>query len=202
MGNIIIQCPNCHESGFIDDKFVGRTIKCNKCNSMFEVTADLKPSIQMPEVSAETMETTEPLEATEKSYCIKCGTRLTLEAVFCSKCGVKVASTDSDHVEVIQTGQKSNELNDQSIMTRNLGCLPFIGLFMLVGGIAAVIYFAAFFDTSISVPTTEIFGQTIGGGRVNNIGLMNDRSNGIMIGIGATIFGLILSIVTMSKSKN
>ena len=58
-----------------------------------------------------------------------------------------------------------------------------------------------FFDTSVEVPTTTVFGQTIGGGRVNNLGLMSDRSNGIIIGIGAAIFGLILSIVAKSKSK-
>jgi len=91
--------------------------------------------------------------------------------------------------------------NNQSIVTRQIRLLPFIGTLMIIGGIVAVIYFAIFFDTSVAIPTTEIFGQTIGGGRVNNLGLMNDRSNGIMIGIGAAIFGLILSIVAKSKSK-
>lgn len=79
--------------------------------------------------------------------------------------------------------------------------LPLIGTLMIIGGIMAVIYFAAFFDTSAEVPTTELLGQTIGGGRVNNLGLMADRSNGIMIGIGTSIFGLILLIATKFKSK-
>lgn len=82
---------------------------------------------------------------------------------------------------------------------RRIGYIPAIGILMIIGGIATVIYFSMFFDTSVAMPTTEIFGQTIGGGQVNNLALMNERSNGIMIGIGAAIFGLILPIVAKTK---
>lgn len=82
-----------------------------------------------------------------------------------------------------------------------LGDPRFIPILMIIWGIMAVIYFTMFFDTSVAIPTTEVFGQTVGGGRINNLGLMNDRTNGITIGIGVAIFGLILSIVAKSKSK-
>ncbi len=63
---------------------------------------------------------------------------------------------------------------------------------LVIGGLICGIYFLAFFDTSVEVPSQEIFGQTIGGGRVNNLGLMQDRQNGIYLGFGATIVGLAI----------
>ncbi|HXT70956.1 MAG TPA: hypothetical protein VN700_14440 [Vicinamibacterales bacterium] len=45
------------------------------------------------------------------------------------------------------------------------------------------------------MPTTEVAGQTIGGGRVNNIGLMNQRQNGIMIAGLVAIIGVVLFVV-------
>lgn len=91
--------------------------------------------------------------------------------------------------------------NHESIMTKKFDLIPFIGALLIIGGIMAVIYYAMIFDTSVQVPTTVIFGQTIGGERVNNLGLMNQRSNGILIGIGAAIFGLIVYTVAKNKSK-
>lgn len=51
-------------------------------------------------------------------------------------------------------------------------------------------------DTSVAVPTQEFMGQTIGGGRVNNIGLMQDRQNLLMIGGVGFIGGLILRVAS------
>ena len=131
-------------------------------------------------------------------HCQKCGSIIDDNSLSCKFCKAKVPLTSKEvKNEVGQSKKQDQGKKGQSIMTRPIS----IGVLVMIGGIVAVIYFAMFFDTSVATPTTEIFGQTIGGGRVNNIGLMNDRSNGIMIGIGAAIFGLILSIVAKSKSK-
>lgn len=138
----------------------------------------------------------------EYRECTKCGSLIDHGAEACRFCKTRapLASMVTKQ-ELNQPRKRDKSSNNPSFMTKKFGLLPFIGVLMIIGGIVAVIYFVAFFDTSVEAPTTEILGQTIGGGRVNNIGLMNDRSNGIMIGIGTAIFGLILSVFTKSKSE-
>jgi len=69
---------------------------------------------------------------------------------------------------------------------RVLGCL------FLLGGLALAGYYFLVFDVSVAEPATTILGQTIGGGRINNLGLMSDRQNGIIIGMSGAILGAIL----------
>lgn len=134
--------------------------------------------------------------------CPKCGSLIDSRADTCKFCKTKAPLAGKVAKKSLTNLKKQDQReNHRSIMTKKFALLPFIGALMIIGGIVAVIYFAMFFDTSVATPTTQMFGQTIGGDRVNNLGLMNDRSNGIMIGIGAAIFGLILSIVAKSKSK-
>jgi hypothetical protein len=77
-------------------------------------------------------------------------------------------------------------------MHKEISLLTTLGVVLLVGGLAVGVYFLTFYDTSVAVPQTELFGQTYGGGRVNNIGLLNDKQNGIDLGFGASVVGLIL----------
>lgn len=65
------------------------------------------------------------------------------------------------------------------------------GLLLLLGGCVGVLYFYGQ-DTSVAVPESSFGGINIGGGRVNNIGLMQERQNGLMVSIGAAIVGAIL----------
>jgi len=54
-----------------------------------------------------------------------------------------------------------------------------IGVLVFAGGFAAAgKYFMM--DTSVEVPTQEVFGNRIGGGRVHNIGLMDERRTGLI----------------------
>ena len=62
-------------------------------------------------------------------------------------------------------------------------------------GILGAVYFFAIFETSVEVPVTQVMGQSVGGGRVNNLGLMNQRQNGIIISCVAAIIGLMLMVV-------
>jgi hypothetical protein len=63
---------------------------------------------------------------------------------------------------------------------------------LLIGGLWCGIYYLVFFTTSVEVPQQEIMGQVIGGEEINNIGLMQDRQNGIYLGFGAAVVGLAL----------
>jgi hypothetical protein len=64
-----------------------------------------------------------------------------------------------------------------------------IGLLVCASGLAAVLYFFTAYDTSVEVPQIEVAGQVVGGGRVNNLGLMSQRQNGIIIGSVVALMG-------------
>ncbi len=70
-------------------------------------------------------------------------------------------------------------------------------IIMIVGGLVMAAYFFFFFDTSVQVPTTYVFGQTVGG-RVNNLGLMAERQNGILFGLGVAILGAVIGFLSGS----
>jgi hypothetical protein len=59
------------------------------------------------------------------------------------------------------------------------------GLLLLMGLVAAA-YFFLFFDQSV---------ESGSGGRVNNVGLMADRHNGILVGLGFCVVGTILLVL-------
>ena len=65
------------------------------------------------------------------------------------------------------------------------------GVLLLIGGLAVTGYFFLGYDTSVES----------GMGRVNNLGLMADRQNGIIIGIGLAVIGTIMLVIG-SRGKN
>lgn len=65
------------------------------------------------------------------------------------------------------------------------------GILLLLGGLAVAAYFFLAFDTSVES----------GMGRVNNLGLMADRQNGIIIGIGLGVVGTIMLVIG-TRGKN
>ena len=69
-----------------------------------------------------------------------------------------------------------------------------IGLALCGLGLVVASYFFLGFDTPVEVPSSEVAGQTVGGGRVNNIGLMNQRQNGIMIAAVVALIGIVLFV--------
>ena len=67
------------------------------------------------------------------------------------------------------------------------------GLVLALGGL--MVLAALNMDVSVAVPTQTILGETFGGGRVNNIGLMNDRQNLLLLGSALGLGGLMLSLL-------
>lgn len=73
--------------------------------------------------------------------------------------------------------------------------LEYLGILLLLGGIAGTAYFFHFFNTVVTTQPVTILGQSYGGGeQVNNLGLMADRQNGMIASVGAAILGAILVV--------
>jgi hypothetical protein len=69
-----------------------------------------------------------------------------------------------------------------------------VGLLLLVLGVCVAGYFFLFFD--VSVPFDYQGGNDFGlPERVNNIGLMADRNNGIIIGLALAVAGGVLMVI-------
>ena len=75
------------------------------------------------------------------------------------------------------------------------------GVPILCVGVALVVYYWLIFDPSVEVPTTELMGRQMGGGRVNNLGLMADRQNGIIIGCAISLAGLLWHLFVDQKRQ-
>lgn len=117
--------------------------------------------------------------------CPECTEVVSSEAPACPHCGITTAA----HIHAAPAAK--------SIWTRRLA----FGDLLVVGGIGTLLYYYACFDTSVEVPKQVILGQVIGGMRVNNLGLMSDRQNGILIGLALIVFGLILGAIRRRNAR-
>jgi zinc-ribbon domain len=116
--------------------------------------------------------------------CPDCGRMVSDQAEACPNCGRPIVA--------IARPQSHGDVNTSASIPQGSPLLKVVGALLFLGGVAFAIYYFAYFDTSVPVPTAEIFGQTIGGGRVNNIGLMQDRQNGLIFSSVAALAGLLL----------
>lgn len=99
----------------------------------------------------------------------------------------------SAQLESVQSRENSAQHLHQPPPTTNGGSssLRTFGTLLLVAGLAVGGYFFFAFDASVES----------GYGRVNNLGLMADRQNGIIIGIGLAVVGAIMLAIG-SRGKN
>jgi len=76
------------------------------------------------------------------------------------------------------------------------GSLTILGSLLLVGGLCVAAYFFFVYDTTVSTQSTYIPGYgALGGGRVHNIGLQQDRQLGCIGGLIAAAVGAVMLIV-------
>jgi hypothetical protein len=74
-----------------------------------------------------------------------------------------------------------------------------LGGWLIAGGSVIVAYFVLFFSTAVAVPTSSFGGYTLGGGSVNNIGLIADRQLGTIVGLGACLLGALILLLRRPK---
>ena len=88
-------------------------------------------------------------------------------------------------------------LNSDEIQRNNMNL---IGKILRVSGAVIAAYFLLFFDTSVTTEHHYISGVgNIGGERVNNLGLMQDRLLGCIVGIALDVIGYIMVLTNPKK---
>ncbi len=79
--------------------------------------------------------------------------------------------------------------------------MNFVGRCIIVIGILIAGYFFFFYDTSVHTESRHIYGVgTVGGERVNNIGLMQNRLLSCTAGLVGIVIGTIMVVMNPKKS--
>ena len=113
----------------------------------------------------------------ERLTCAKCSTLLPIGSRFCPGCGLAFSQPVPATLAAVR----------QTVS----GTRVFGGL-MLVLGLLILGYFLMFFDTTVAVGS--FMGEGSDGARVNNLGLMADRQNGIIVGMGLAIAATLMML--------
>ena len=119
--------------------------------------------------------------------CLFCAEQIQLAAIKCRYCGEMVNTDD------MSQDRKRNLLSNP-MLHRGLG----IGL--IFTGLATLLYFLNFYDTSIEVTNKHFYGGTELT-RVNNLGLMQNRQNGIIVGGLLSLIGVICTLAAPKSTQ-
>ena len=138
-----------------------------------------KEAIKCKHCKEDTLNENKKEEKLKTEICPHCFHKNEVNDTFCFSCKKMIIQSNNNSYE-------NKGVFEKDLTLKHLG----FGLFAI--GCLVTIYFFIGYDTSVEVPTTEWFGQEIGGGRVNNLGLMQNRQNGIIFGAMITFIGLFL----------
>jgi hypothetical protein len=110
--------------------------------------------------------------AEQTKKCPFCAEEILSEAIKCKHCG-----------EMLVKKEVPSPKQSAGIWTG-------LGLIILAAGLVVGFYYWQYFKASVEAP---------GVGRVNNIGLLQDKQTGTLLGFGAAALGLVLLLVGLSK---
>ncbi|MEY2564839.1 MAG: hypothetical protein QOH88_3032 [Verrucomicrobiota bacterium] len=85
------------------------------------------------------------------------------------------------------------------------GRLSVVGWLLIVGGLGCVIYFVLVYDTSVHIESPidlSQFSRDVAPDRVTNLGLMQNRLIGIIVGFGFAFMGGILVGIDRLRRRN
>jgi len=119
--------------------------------------------------------------------CPKCGYPNPDTLDRCFQCGAELVAKPPPAPPI---RVRTNPQRQPAFQTELSPLTTFAAVLILIG-VGAIFYYAFLFDVTVPVEVSEF----IPTGRVNNIGLMNERLIGIICGFGSTFIGIILAIV-------
>jgi hypothetical protein len=159
-----------------------------------------------------------PIDKSQNKQCPNCGFYTSMKLTICS-CGYNFATEEVINLNEPQEAKKKCPYCDEDISIKAVKCkhcseslcfpptieagsnktgsplLQFLGATLFLVGLGFAVYYWAYFDTSVQVEPVTLFGNTIGGGRVHNIGLMQERQTGLILSVSGSCLGFVLLIV-------
>jgi DNA-directed RNA polymerase subunit RPC12/RpoP len=154
------------------DSAAGTAVRCPKC----------KAKLIVPGTSA--LDADEPRRETvgpTTKRCPYCKERILRDAVKCRYCG-----------EMLDDCTGNNRGKTGSVLLQVVGSLLFLG-----GLLSAISYFNM--DTTVRVPANGLFGDAGENRRVHNVGLMDERRNGLIVSLAVAGGGFALAYIGQRK---
>lgn len=115
--------------------------------------------------------------------CYFCAEGIQEEALKCKHCGEMLDGASRERNQVIPANRALSKFAAWIVMV----------------SVVSGLYFVFIFNTAVKVPAEDIGGQTVGGGYVNNIGLMQDKQNGIILSIAGFFGGMLFAYLGRSR---
>lgn len=138
-------------------------------------------------------------QATGTRTCPFCAEEIKSAAIKCKHCGERLDSAEAEAVAARRPTRRATRrrYGPESLQPEpasSFGVGQGVGALLFIVGIGILLNFWGM-DTTVQVPTQTIMGVQVGGERVHNVGLMQERQNGLMVGGGMAVLGLILAVL-------